>query len=239
MKLKHPIIHLFLLSLIVACSAKSSDTSNLPDEFKKSIPVELKGSLKLVEVKNRCNGCDPWRYIEYHSNESAEAIKKEKVTVQVGFRAMYAYPGTEYFSNTKIEKSSSGKYKHDKKIIIEAIIHEYNRKKERIGNYLNKTPGLKEKIEPHRAKGKDYITLEKETINGYEYISYTENVIGLLGNTISQVHIFVPEMEIIITAYLLRQEKAKFKDIEEFLLLKRDFIWSYTQFLKNNRMSKS
>ncbi len=239
MKLKYPIIHAFLLSFIVACSAQSSDTSDLPDEFKNTIPVEMKGDLKLIEVENRCIGCKPWRYIEYHSNESDKPIKKEKVTVQVGYRAMYAYPGTEYFSNTKIEKSSNGKYEQDKNIVIEAIIHEYNRRKERIATYLNKTPGLKEKMEPYRAKGKDYITLEQETINGYEYISYTENVIGLLGNTISQVHIFVPENEIIITAYLLRQEKSKFKGIEEFLLLKSDFIESYTRFLKNNRVSKS
>lgn len=238
MKATHLISLAFLLPFIFSCGAQSGDTSDLPEIFRKSIPVEMKGNLKLIEVKNRCDDCNPWRYIEFHSNESDKPIKKEKVTVQFGYRAMYAYPGTEYFSNTKIEQSSSGKYEEDKKVVIEAITHEYNRRKERVASYLKKIPDLKEKIEPHRAKGKDYITLEHEIVNGYEYISYTENVIGLLGNTISQVHIFVPEREIIITAYLLRQEKAKFKDIEEFLLLKSDFIESYTRFLKDNYTDK-
>jgi len=238
MKVMHRISLAFLLPLVFSCSAQSGDTSDLPEIFRKSIPVEMKGNLKLIEVKNRCDGCKPWRYIEFHSNESDKPIKKEKVTVQLGYRAMYAYPGTEYFSNTKIEKSSSGKYEQDKKVVIEAITHEYNRKKERVASHLKKTPGLKEKMEPHKAKGKDYITFEHEAVNGYEYISYTENVIGLLGNTISQIHIFVPGREIIITAYLLRQEKTKFKDIEEFLLLKSDFIESYTRFLNENRKGK-
>lgn len=198
----------------------------------------MKGNLKLIEVKNRCNDCKPWRYIDYYSNETKEPIKQEKVSVKEGYRAMYAYPNTEYFSNTKIEQSVTGEYEHDKKVVIEAITHEYNRKQQRVASYLKESSGLKEKMEPHKAKGKDYITFEKETINGYQYVSYTENVIGLLGNTISEVNIFVPEREIIITAYLLRQEKSKFKDIEEFLKLKHDFIESYTEFLKTNRMNK-
>jgi hypothetical protein len=69
---------------------------------------------------------------------------------------------------------------------------------------------------------------------GFEYISYTENVIGLTGNIISQIHIFVPKREIIVTAYLLRQEKAKFSNIEEFLKLRSNFIEGYIEFLSSN-----
>ena len=237
MRSSHLIKILLLLPLLLSCSAQSGDTSGLPDIFKNSIPVEMKGKLKLIEVNNRCDECKPYRYIDYYSNESKEPIKQEKVSVKAGYRAMYAYPNTEYFSNTKIEQSVTGEYDHDKKVVIDAITHEYNRRKQRVASYIKENPGLKEKMEPHRAKGKDYITFEQETINGYEYVSYTENVIGLLGNTISEVSIFVPEREIIITAYLLRQEKSKFQEIEEFLKLKRDFIESYTKFLKTPNQS--
>ena len=223
-----------LLLLISACLAQSNNTSNLPETFKNTIPVELRGGLKLVEVKNRCDGCEPWRYIDYYSNISKEPIKREKVTVQAGYRAMYAYPGTHYFSNTKIEQSVSGAYENDKKIVADAIKHEYARKKEHIASYLKENPNLKEKMEPFRAKGKEYVDMEENTYKGFEYISYTENVIGLTGNTISEINIFVPKREIIVTAYFLRQEKAKFSTIEEFLKLRRDFIEGYIDFLSSN-----
>lgn len=229
---------LSILLLILSWSTQSESKADVPEEFANVIPTELKGNLKLVEVKNRCVDCEPWRYIYYYSNESNEPIKKEKVSVQAGYRAMYAYPGTEYFSNTKIEKSISGNYPQDKATVIDAITHEFNRKKERVKGYLEQTPGLREKMEPFKAKGKDHLSFEHETINGYEYVSYTENVIGLLGKTISQIHIFVPEQEIIITAYLLSQKKQKFKDIEEFLELRHDFIESYTKYIKENRLQK-
>lgn len=234
MKLMHKVFFPLLLLLVSACTAQSASTSSLPETFKKTIPVELRGGLRLVEVKNRCDGCEPWRYIDYYSNTSKEPIKREKVTVQAGYRAMYAYPDTHYFSNAKIEQSTSGAYENDRKIVVDAIKHEYARKKERVAGYLKENPNLKEKMEPFRAKGKEYIDLEEATYKGFEYVSYTENVIGLTGNTISEIHIFVPQRKVIVTAYLLRQEKAKFNTIEEFLKLRRDFIEGYIDFLAAN-----
>ena len=218
--------------------ALNNSTSDLSKDFQESIPTQLKDSLQLVDVKNRCDGCNPWRYIDYYSNESREPIKREKVSVQNGYRAMYAYPNSHYFSNTKIEQSVAGEYLHDKTIVIDAIKHEYNRKKERIYAYLNEHSELKTKMAPYKAKNKDYMELEENSYKGYEYISYTENVIGLTGNTISQIHIFVPEKQIIITAYLLNQKKAHFKTIDEFLKLRHDFIESYIDFLAKHKGSK-
>ena len=235
MKLIYRILFVTIFIFITSCSSESSSTADLPTPFKKSIPTILSDGLKLIEVKNRCDGCQPWRYIDYYINDSKEPIKSEKVTVEIGYRAMYAYPDTHYFSNTKIEQSSKGMYEQDKNIIIDAIRHEYKRKKERVYSYLKDNPSLKEKTAPFKAKGKDYIELEEETYKGYKYISYTENVIGLTGNTISQLHIFVPENEIIITAYLLNQKKAKFKTIDEFLKLRRNLIESYIEFLANKK----
>ncbi len=237
MKQNYVIILFSLLLFTTASNAQSSSTSDLPEVFKTSIPSELKGALKLVAVENRCDGCQPWRYINYYSNDSREPIKREKVSIEIGYRAMYAYPETHYFSNTKIEQSVSGEYKNDKKVLIDAIKHEYNRKKKRIYDYLKENPNLKEKMAPFKAKDKDYMELEEDIYKGYKYISYTENIIGLTGNTISQIHIFVPKKEIIITAYLLNQKKANFSTIDEFLKLRRDFIESYIDFLSNNNGS--
>jgi len=235
LKFKSMLFILNLLLFTVLSNAQSISRSNLPEDFKSSIPSKLKGGLTLIVIENRCNGCQPWRYINYYSNNSREPIKKEKVTVKIGYRGMYAYPKTHYFSNTKIEQSISGEYINDKKVVIDALKHEYNRKKRHIYDYLKQNPSLKEKMAPFKAKNKDYIELEENVYNGYEYILYTENVIGLTGNTISQIHIFVPEKEIIITAYLLRQEKNKFSTIDEFLKLQADFIKSYIDFLLKNK----
>ena len=237
MKQKYIILIFTLLLWATASNALMNFTSDLPKIFQKCIPPELKDGLKLVAVENRCDGCQPWRYINYYSNDSREPIKKEKVSVQIGYRAMYAYPNTHYFSNTKIEQSVSGEYQNDKTIVIDALKHEYNRKKKRIYNYLKENPSLKEKMAPFKAKNKDYMELEENIYKGYEYISYTENVLGLTSNTISQIHIFVPEKEIIVTAYLLNQKKANFSTIDEFLKLRLEFIESYIDFLSNNKGS--
>lgn len=235
MKYAYTLLLAVFVLILSACNAQTASTADLPEIFKQTIPSELKGKLKLVELLNRCNGCAPWRYIDYYSNDSKEPIKREKITVEEGYRAMYAYPGTHYFSNTKVEKSSNNSYQKDKSTVVDAIKHEYARKKERIYSYLKENPELKQKLAPFKAKAKDYIELEEASYKGYEYISYTENVIGLTGNTISQIHIFVPDKEIIITAYLLGQVKAQFKTIDEFLKLRRDFIESYIEYLSKSK----
>lgn len=234
MVLMHKLPLLVLLFFVSGCSSSVSDIPSPPETFRKLIPVELRGGLKLVEVKSRCESCEPWRYVDYYSNTSEEPIKQEKVSVQAGYRAMYAYPDTHYFSNTKIEKSMPGSYENDQKVVIDALKHEYARKKERVLGYLKENPGVVEKMESVRAKGKDYIELEEGSYKGFDFVSYTENVIGLTGSTISEVHIFVPKSEVIVTAYLLQQEKAKFKTIDEFLKLRRDFIEGYIDFLSSN-----
>jgi hypothetical protein len=234
MKHKQAFNLLAILFLITSCALPPADTSGLPDHFRETIPPKLKGGLTLVELKDRGSDCDPWRYVDYYGNTSKEPIKSEKVTVKAGYRAMYAYPSTHYFSNTKIEESASGSYESDKAIVIDALKHEYDRKRELIVTYLKDNQQIVDKMEPLRAKGKEYVEYEEKEYRGIEYVSYVENVIGLTGNTISQIHIFVPKRQIIITAYLLRQDKAKFDSIEEFLSLRQDFIESYIDYISSS-----
>ena len=229
-KLKVGILVCFIAMLVVNVQA-ASNTSSFPKIFQNSIPTKLFGNLTLIEVESRCSGCQPWRVIDYYSNTSDQPIKQVKVSVKGGYKAMYAYPSTQYFANTKIEQSASGYYDMDKSTTLDALEHEYKRRSERINGYLKENPNLIEKMEPFKASGKDYIDLEKSNYSGVEYIALNENVIGLTSDTISQVHIFDDKRKIIITAYLLNQEKAKFTTIEEFIVLKRNFIEGYINFL--------
>lgn len=229
-------MHRFLLALVASCLTLSAvaqpvPPASLPDAFKRSVPPRLNGDLVLVELTNRCNNCEPWRYVDFYSNASSGPIKKERVTVIAGYRAMYAYPGTHYFSNTKIEQSAAGQFEADRRIMEEAIHHEYQRKKERVETYLAANSQVKERIEAKRLKGKDYIEFEEGQRNGIRYVSYVENVIGLTGGTISQIHFFVPASRITVTAYLLKQEQPKFANIEEFRKLREQFLDGYTEFL--------
>ena len=226
----------FAISFLALCvtfnvAAETVSLGSLSEAFKRSIPAELNGGLKLVELSDRCTGCEPWRYVEFYSNSSAEPIKKEKITVAAGYRAMYAYPGTQYFSNTKIEQSAPGRFEADRRVIEDAISHEFRRKKERVESYLAANPQIRERVEAKRLKGKDYIEFEEGERKGIHFVTYVENVIGLTGGTISQVHFFVPSARITVTAYLLKQERQKFADIEEFRKLRQEFIDGYTAFL--------
>lgn len=220
-----------LLLAVSALPVQAIELVDLPAVFKKTVPERLKEGLKLVELKQRCDDCAPWRSIEYRDNKQPQPIKLERVSVQAGVTAMYAFPGTEYFANTKIEQSAPGMYAKDKAVVIDAIKHEFARKKERVADYLAANSDTKEKVDRLVPKGKDYIEFEQASYKGIEFVSYTENVIGLNGATISQLHMFIPTNDMIITAYLLKQKKAKFSNIAEFLKMRRDFIEDYIDFL--------
>jgi hypothetical protein len=220
-----------LLFLTASGPVHSSDIAAASDVFKKNIPLELIGGLKLVELKKRCEDCSPWRFIDYGDSKMPGVVKQEKVSVQAGYTAMYAFPSTEYFANTKIEQSVAGYYESDRTGVINAITHECVRRKELVTGYLRDNPKVKEKVGPLLPEGKDFIDFEESAYKGVEYVSCTENVIGLMSATISQLHIFVPKSDIIITAYLLKQKKSKFKNINEFLEMRRGFIEDYIDFL--------
>jgi hypothetical protein len=157
--------------------------------------------------------------------------KVERVSVTDGYRAMYAFPGTHYFANVKIEQSDIGHFESDRDVIERALRHECQRKLMRVESYVADTPSARERVELLRMPGRPYLEVEEGTRNGIAYLSCTENGIGLISSTISQVQLFVPSKRLTITAYLLKQEKMNFKNIVEFKKLRDEFIDGYSQFL--------
>ena len=129
------------------------------------------------------------------------------------------YIRTRKFAKIRIEQSVSGSYDTDKKKVIDYITYLYDSKSALVSEHLRNNPDLKAEIDKVKARGKDYITFERSNYRNFEYISYTANAMGLTGGTISHIHIFVPKNDIILTAYLLSQKKAKFATIEEFLVI--------------------
>jgi hypothetical protein len=232
-----PFLSRLLISLamlaVAAGPVRAADAPAPPAAFTKLVPAGLRDGLKLVEVKQRCEDCPPWRVINFMSNASPEPVRKEQVSVRAGVRAIYAFPDTAYFANVKVEQSMPGKYAQDKAIVVQEVEHEYTRRRDLVDAYLATNPAIRAKLDRAVAKGKPYLEFEKGTYKGYEYVSYTENAIGLTSSssTLSQVQIFVPQNETIVTAYLLFQKAAKFRTIDEFLALRREFIEGYIDFL--------
>jgi len=229
----------FLAVIISGCGGGSSkgqtNLGNLPTAFRDAIPSEMNDGLRLVALDWR-PGQDPqnnrpWRTVEFYKPGTKEVLKTERISIATGYRAMYAYPDTEYFANVRIEQSVPGSYETDKKKVIDYITYLYDSKSALLSEHLRNNPDFKAQIDKVKAKGKDYFSFERSNYSNFEYISYTENVIGLTGYTISHIHIFIPKSDIIVTAYLLSQKKAKFATIEEFLRLRRQFLEGYIEYL--------
>lgn len=222
---------LFALWASCGLAAENLDSAALPPPFRQSIPVELKGGLKLVDLSERCTVCMPWRNVEFLGLTKSEPSRLEKVSVVAGYRALYAFAGTDLFANTKIEQSAPGHFDEDRRLMEEAVRHEYRRIKNGVDKHMAANPKDRERVESLRLQGHDYIELEEGERSGVAYVSYVANVIGLGGGTISQVQFFLPSSRITVTAYLLAQKNAKFKNIEEFRQLRQEFIDGYAQFL--------
>jgi hypothetical protein len=202
-----------------------------PAAFARLVPTALPNGLQLVEVRKRCEDCTPWRLVDFRSNASPAPIRQERVSVHEGVTAMYAFPGTQYFANTKVEQSILGRYDQDKAIVTEALAHECARMGERVTEYVAQHPEVREKLDRAVATGKAYVEFEQGKYRGVEYASCTQNALGLMGATISQLQVYVPASDVIVTAYLLAQKQAKFRTIEEFLQLRRAFLEGYIDFI--------
>jgi hypothetical protein len=221
----------FAFSFLAGACAQAAEAPAPPAAFARLVPTSFANGLTLVEIRARCTDCAPWRTIDFHSNSSPTPVRQEQVSVQDGVTAMYAFPGTPYFANTKVERSVAGKYEQDGKVVLEALAHECARMKERVLDYVGGHPEVREKLDRAAVKGRDYVEFEQGTYRGIEYASCTQNALGLMGGTLSQLQVFVPREGAIVTAYLLAQKKAKFQSIEEFLRLRREFIQGYIDFL--------
>ena len=201
----------------------------LPSPFQGTVPQNLAGGLTLASLEKRCQDCVPWREIAFQS--LTEPVRKETVSVQDGYRAMYLFPGSQYFANVKVERSAAGQFEADRDVIERALRHECQRKLINVEEFVAQKPAVREKLESIRMPGRPYLEVEQGEAHGIEYLACTENAIGLISSTISQVQLFIPAKRITVTAYLLKQQKMHFTTIQQFRELRDAFIHSYAAFL--------
>jgi hypothetical protein len=221
-------------SMLSACAAPAfaADPPVPPTAFAGLVPAAFPNGLTLVELRPRCDGCAPWREVGFHSGEAPAAVRQERVSVHDGVTAMYAFPGTAYFANVKVERSIAGRYEQDKAVVTEALAHECAWTQARVVDYAAGHPDAREKLARAVVKDKPYVELEQGGYRGIAYAACTQKALGLMGGAISQLQIFIPGRDTIVTAYLLVQKQAQFRTIEEFLRLRREFIEGYIDFLQ-------
>ena len=218
------------ISLFVHCvDAQPIDPQALPPVFQGTVPLGLAGGLALVSLERRCQECAPRREISFYS--LTEPPKQERVSVEDGYSAMYLFPGSHYFANVKIERSLEGQFETDRDVIARSLRHECQRKLINVEDYVAKSPVVREKLEAARMPDRPYLEVERGVAHGIEYLACTENAIGLVSGTISQVQLFMPAKRITVTAYLLKQQKMHFQSIRQFRDLRDAFIDSFAAYL--------
>jgi hypothetical protein len=223
---------LMLCTLAVQVQAQAADTPAPPAAFGKLVPRTFGNGLRLVDIRPRCENCTPWRIIKFTPGGAGEPARQEKVSVGNGITAMYAFLDGGYFANTKIEKSVAGSYERDKAVVSEALEHECSFSKKIVAAQVQDQPAVRDKLEQLLA-GREQVEFKRAKYRGIEYLWCTQNATGAIAasGTLTQLHIFVPQDEVIVTAYLMKQKTAAFRNIDEFLQAQTAFVEGYIDFL--------
>ena len=229
--IRYALLSLPLLAVGQVLAADMFTPPTLPPPFIELVPSEFPNGLKLVDVARVRGGGKSWRTVDIPAQQEGAPVRQEKVSVADGVRAMYAFPGTPYFANTKIEFSVPGHYMQDKATVLDALTHRCASMKAHVDDYVGSHPDVREKLDRAIAKGKAYVTYESGSVQGVEYALCTQNALHLSGGVPAMLHIFVPQREVIVTAYFLQQKRSKFETIDEFLAMQRQFIEGYIDFL--------
>lgn len=227
---RHTLLSLSLL--LASVHGLAADPPTPPAPFVKLVPTEFPNGLKLVDLTRVRDGGPPWRMLDIPAGQEGAPARQEKVSVADGVRAMYAFPDTAYFANTKVEFSVPGHYAQDKATVLDALTHMCAGMQADVLAYLGAHPDVRAKVDAVAIKGKDYVEFESASVHGIDYARCTQNALHLRGSVPAMLHIFVPQREVIVTAYLLQQKQSKFQTIEEFLQMEREFIDGYIDFLR-------
>lgn len=129
--------------------------------------------------------------------------------MEAGMRIMFAYPGTDFYANAKAEVLPAEKFSQLKQYLLENFQHLAH------GNTVN--TALRSPINGFEAHG-----LDREKLEG-----------GVLGIYL----LFDDSAHTATTIYLLNQEpqQAKFKDMDEYRLLRDRFLSTYTGCVRDNQ----
>lgn len=228
-------LFIVIVILITGCAAPPlKDTSTLPVEFSNSIPMNLRGDMRLLEIRQYQRIKDQSRSILYLNSYTGQHEAKGEVSLLDGYRVMYGVPGTAFFANTHIDKSMPGEYQRDFAIILGARWHNHREQVKHLRTALEENREYREQFESQLSPGQKLIIYKDDSYKNYQYVSSHASVLGLTGGVMGMVSIFNPRDEIIITAYILRYPDSKYRNIDEFEVMLNDFIEGYIDFISTH-----
>ena len=204
-----PAAALILLALLTNVSAQSKDKS---DPLKPFTMCKLKGGPSVKQVDRRPKSAPKYREVETDKGE-------ERVSVLDGYRVMFGYSDLIYFfANVKIEQSEAQSYPADKEVIIRSL-----------KNLASARQATKVLFE------------DKTELNGFEHYGADRDVIDV-GGVIGTHVLFYDPRHLVITIYVLNQNTDKggllfrnnrrFNDINEYRVVRDEFLNRYTECLK-------
>jgi hypothetical protein len=198
----------FVLSVtynIAALAQSPKPPSQLEGLFKIQPYVRCDGfaeGVRGVKLDSRPKTAAPWREVSVGGTA-------RRVSVSDGMRVMYAYPGTDFFANLKVERSAPDSYQDDKDIIQKSLAE------------IAQTDGS--------ADVQDFV------LHGFSGQTLTKR--ALSGSTLGITQLFSDEDQMIVTIYFLNQapEKRRFKTFEEFVALRDGFVSGYSECVAKKR----
>ena len=204
------LIFLLITIIVLPATTLAAQSKNNTDPLAPYTTCGVGGGLEIKLVTRRPKSTEKNREVKTAKGE-------EKVSVVDGYRVMFGYKGVRYyFANIKIEQSDSQSYAQDKEAVINQLIH-----------YSSTKQATK------------ILYTEKVLLNGFEHYGIDRDVIDVGGQVGIHV-IFHDSAHLIITIYFLNQEKEsiflikkrRYNNIEEYQVIKDDFLNRYTECLK-------
>ena len=206
MKTKH-LVKLVMVSLIVASLSSSfesfAQSSERDDSLKPFTSCDLPGGLKIVQVDRLPK--------DVKSRTVKTSKGDKKVSLADGYRVMVAYnDDRDWFANIKAEKSVAADYEQDKERVIENL------------KWAASTSKDLESQEP-----------VKVSFGAYEGYGTSKQI--LIGNMLGIYVLFSDIDRTITTFYFINQnaKKKRFQTIEEWRVLRDDFLNTYFTCVKN------
>jgi hypothetical protein len=182
-----------------------AQSSKRDDSLKPFTTCELDNGLRIVQID---------RLPKNVKSRTVTTSKGDQaISLADGYRVMVAYnDDRDWFANIKAEKSITTEYEQDKELVIE---------------------GLKWAA----STSKDLESQEPVKVSVGEYEGYGTSKRTLVGNMLGIYVLFSDANHTITTLYFINQnpKRKRFQTIEEWRVLRDEFLKTYTTCLKNNR----
>lgn len=199
------VVGFVIVGSLISYPRSLGQSSKRDDSLKPFTTCELDNGLKIVQVDRLPK--------DVKSRNVTTSKGEQAISLADGYRVMVSYnENKDWFANIKVEKSVTADYEQDKERVIENL------------KWAASTSKELESQEPIK-------------ILFGEYEGYGTSKRTLIGNMLG-IYVLLSDVDhTIITFYFINQnpKRKRFQTIEEWRILRDEFLKTYTTCVKNNR----